>query len=256
MNKQFTSTLLQHSKHLSETLNALHINDYTDDFFLYNVFDYAWNAWETYISMYAKNTAHTLLLGINPGPHGMVQTGIPFGHIPTVEQWLHITPILKEHYPTHPKRPIRGIAYKREEPSGKLLWHTIKNIFPTPEHFFSQCFMLNYSPLAFFTNDDKASNITPDKLPIEYRKQMEQYCSLHLMRYIQAFGITHILGIGKYAYNTATKLLKAETSASKNKTIFEHIQVHYITHPSPLNPKHKTFPDEFSRCLKTIGIIP
>lgn len=250
MKKSFslTDTLLGFSKTLVQSLQKIDIGQFTNDIIMYNVLDYAWDAWEQYITQYAKGTAHTLVLGINPGPHGMVQTGIPFGNISTVQHYLNIQPnIQHDKISPHPRRPVLGLTYTREEPSGKLLWGTIQEMYPNPNDFFSDFFVLNYCPLAFFSNDEKASNLTPDKLPKIYQSHIEILCSKHLAQYLVGFQITRILAVGKYTQQIAGKVLEGgglDILMPKQK-----IEVQYLTHPSPLNPNHKKFPEEFRKAV-------
>ena len=45
---------------------------------IYNPLAYAWNAFEEYVTRYGGTTKRVLFLGMNPGPWGMAQTGVPF----------------------------------------------------------------------------------------------------------------------------------------------------------------------------------
>lgn len=246
----FTQKLLDYSQSLGSTCTHILSNSDITEYVIYNVFEYAWDGWSTYITNYANHLAKTLILGINPGPHGMVQTGVPFGNISTITHWLNINPKILQPAKLHPKRPVLGLKYHKEEASGYLLWNTIANLFPTPASFFKQCIVLNYCPLAFFTED--GGNVTPDKIPPKSRESIEEACSLHLASYLKAFGITRILGIGRYATKKASQLctrLHTLANRSGNDGDFQYysnIEIHYISHPSPLNPNHKQFPDMFS----------
>ena len=39
----------------------------------------------------------------NPGPYGMAQTGVPFGEIPAVRDWMGISGLVGKPDPEHPK---------------------------------------------------------------------------------------------------------------------------------------------------------
>ena len=58
---------------------------------VYNPLDYAWRAHERYLQRYGNRRKRVIFLGMNPGPFGMAQTGIPFGQIAAVRDWLGIT---------------------------------------------------------------------------------------------------------------------------------------------------------------------
>src|ERR1700719_5172168 len=58
---------------------------------VYNPLEYAWRAHELYLCRYGNTEKRVIFLGMNPGPFGMAQTGIPFGQISAVRDWLGIT---------------------------------------------------------------------------------------------------------------------------------------------------------------------
>ena len=99
---------------------------------------------------------------MNPGPFGMVQTGIPFGDVRTVTDWLGIADGVSPPPNQHPARPVLGFACTRIEVSGSRFWGLISDRFGTPDRFFAEHFVLNYCPLAFL--GDTGRNIPPDKL--------------------------------------------------------------------------------------------
>ncbi|MGZ5552956.1 MAG: single-stranded DNA-binding protein, partial [Chthoniobacterales bacterium] len=57
---------------------------------VYHPLEYAWAAHEMYLRRYAATRKRVVFLGMNPGPFGMAQTGIPFGEIVAVRDWLGI----------------------------------------------------------------------------------------------------------------------------------------------------------------------
>ena len=103
------------------------------------------------------------MLGMNPGPWGMAQTGVPFGEIPAVRDWMGISSVVDKPGNEHPKRPVEGFACERSEVSGRRLWGLFSEKFPNPEDFFRDHFVANYCPLVWMGETGK--NITPDKLP-------------------------------------------------------------------------------------------
>lgn len=251
----FSDTLLQYShilqnqlQNIVATYNRTLTRKNTDatSITIYNTFDYAWDGWKHYITKYSNPNIRVLLLGINPGPHGMVQTGVPFGAITPVTQWLNIHPCITPPKKTHPKRPVLGLAHKKEEKSGTLFWNTMKEYFTTPHAFSSQCMVLNYCPLAFFSED--GANLTPHILPKDLRDSLERVCNQHLLSYIQHFPISTIIAIGRYSEKCAQQLL-----ISQQDSLSSSISIHYLTHPSPLNPLHRTFPQEFERIMQSLS---
>ena len=60
---------------------------------VYNPLNYAWNVHEEFIRRTGGNGAKCILLGMNPGPHGMGQMGIPFAATSVVRDLIGITGI-------------------------------------------------------------------------------------------------------------------------------------------------------------------
>ena len=131
--------------------------------FVYNPLNYAWPAHEQYLRLAAANKKNVVFLGMNPGPFGMAQTGVPFGEVAAARDWLGINAPIGKPVREHPKRPIDGLACTRSEVSGRRLWGLFSKRFATPKKFFSNHFIINHCPLAFM--EDTGRNRTPDKLP-------------------------------------------------------------------------------------------
>ena len=90
---------------------------------VYNPLDYAWNAHEIYLRKYGDSKKRVVFLGMNPGPFGMTQTGVPFGEIAAVRDWLKITAKIGKPAHENPKRPVEGFDCPRSEcVSGRRLW--------------------------------------------------------------------------------------------------------------------------------------
>ncbi len=230
------AALLKESDNFRKKLDTL---SFPAHIFVYNVFDYAWEGWKNYISTYAdahKEKNKYLLLGMNPGPHGMVQTGVPFGNIGAVTKYLRLQHSIGRPAAPHPQRKVVGLEYHREEKSGERVWSCIASLFPNPHDFFRTAFILNFCPLAFF--DEAGKNLTPDVIlrGTETIQRMQEYCIEHLQHYCRLLHIDQIVGIGRYA----------ERMGRENTAI----PVHYVSHPSPLNPKHRLFQAELEAVLE------
>ena len=129
---------------------------------VYNPLDYAWAPHEAYLRRYGKGRKRVVFIGMNPGPFGMVQCGVPFGEIAAVRGWMGIAGEVAVPAIMNPKRPVEGYACTRSEVSGRRLWTLFAERFGSAEVFFAEHFVANYCPLAFF---DQGRNLTPDKLP-------------------------------------------------------------------------------------------
>jgi len=191
---------------------------------VYNPLEYARAPYEQYVSRYASRPKEVVLLGMNPGPWGMAQTGVPFGEVHAVKEWLHIEAPVSEPPEMHPKRPVEGFACSRSEVSGKRLWGWARNTFGTPERFFFQFFVANYCPLLFI--EASGRNRTPDNLLLADRRPLLAACDRALRRTIQWIQPGFVVGIGQFAAERAHRALSGLD-----------VTVGTITHPSPANPK-------------------
>src|SRR5436309_13088312 len=88
----------------------------------YNPLTYAWAAHEEYLRRYGNNRKRVVFVGMNPGPFGMAQTGVPFGEINAVRDWLGIQAAIDRPPNEHPKRPVMGSNCQRAELSGQRWW--------------------------------------------------------------------------------------------------------------------------------------
>ncbi len=195
---------------------------------VYNPLKYAWAAHQQYVQHYARSSARVLLLGMNPGPWGMAQTGVPFGEVNTVVDWLKIDATIGKPPVEHPKRPITGLSCQRSEVSGKRLWGLCRERFITPEAFFEGHYVANYCPLVFM--EESARNVTPDKLPANLREPLETICDEHLFELIEALRPDWVIGVGGFAEDCVKRVLIARPTTEYS------VQTGRILHPSPASP--------------------
>jgi len=189
---------------------------------VYNPLEYAWAAHEAYLRTYGHCRKRAVFLGMNPGPFGMVQTGVPFGEIAAVRDWLKIQANIGQPKLQHPKRPIQGFACTKSEVSGRRLWGLFARRYPDAADFFAAHFVANYCPLAFV--EESGRNLTPDKLPRGELAPLEAACACHLAEVVRVLEPEWVIGIGQFAAERARRL---ELSGPK---------ILCITHPSPANP--------------------
>ena len=192
---------------------------------VYNPLAYAWKAHEEYLCRFGGSRKRVVFLGMNPGPFGMVQTGIPFGEIAAVRDWLGIAAKIEKPATEHPRRPIQGYDCPRSEVSGRRLWKLFSERFGSPEKFFAEHFVANYCPLAFLS--ESGSNVTPDKLAKAERARLGLICDAHLRRVLEILQPEWLVGIGAFARKQAEVVVAAE----------QELRVGQILHPSPASPK-------------------
>jgi single-strand selective monofunctional uracil DNA glycosylase len=209
---------------------------------VYNPLQYAWRAHEMYLRTYADRRKRVLFLGMNPGPFGMVQTGIPFGEVHAVRHWMKIeAPIERPSYEI-PKRPVQGFLCRRSEVSGQRLWGLFAERFGPAERFFAEHGVINYCPLAFFDNNSR--NLTPDKLPAAQAAPLFNACDEHLRRVIRILEPDWLIGIGDFA---AKRALQISGGAS--------LKVGRILHPSPASPAaNRDWARQATEQLEALGV--
>lgn len=191
---------------------------------VYNPLEYARKAFDLYIERYGTGSKEILLLGMNPGPWGMAQTGIPFGEIDIVKNWLKINAPVGRPKDIHPQKPVDGFDCTRSEVSGRRLWGWARKRFKSPEHFFERFFVINYCPLLFIETGGR--NRTPNTIRIAERKPLLDICDRALQQAVAAMSPRFVVGIGEFA--------AARARAALGKT---DIVAGRINHPSPANPR-------------------
>jgi single-strand selective monofunctional uracil DNA glycosylase len=190
---------------------------------VYNPLDYAWRSHKQYLEMMNPDGAEVLFLGMNPGPWGMAQTGVPFGHVPTVRDWLGIDARIDQPANMHPKRLIEGLNCLRAEVSGERLWGLFRERFTTSNEFFKRHFVTNYCPLVFM--EESSRNRTPDKLLKSERETLQAICDVHLLKLLDAVSPQVVVGVGAYAEQSVQRVIGERP-----------IKVIRILHPSPASP--------------------
>jgi len=191
---------------------------------VYNPLAYAWEAHAEYLRRFGAGRKRVVFLGMNPGPFGMVQTGVPFGEIAAVRDWLRISAPIGRPSAAHPKRPVQGYDCPRSEVSGRRLWKLFADRFGAPERFFADHFVANYCPLAFLSAS--GSNLTPDKLARAERASLTEICDQHLGRVLEILEPEWLVGVGAFAR------ARGELVAAKCP-----VRVGQILHPSPASPE-------------------
>ncbi|KAF0093748.1 MAG: single-strand selective monofunctional uracil DNA glycosylase [Puniceicoccaceae bacterium 5H] len=221
-----TADLLDAAQELRTTVDSLKFAEPVA--WVYNPLDYAWAGYEAYVRRFATGPRRTVFLGMNPGPFGMTQTGVPFGEIAAVRDWMGIEVPIAQPERTHPKRPIQGFDCHRSEVSGRRLWRELfAERYPQADAFFAEHFVLNYCPLVFMT--ETGANYTPDKLKAAERAELEIACQHHLIRTLTTLKPQFIVGIGAYARKQIDKvagLLPLDQTPTLGQ----------IIHPAPASP--------------------
>ena len=191
---------------------------------VYNPLEYARAPHERYLERYGAAPKEVVLIGMNPGPFGMAQTGVPFGDVRMVRDWMGISAFVARPKGQHPKRSVLGFECSRSEVSGTRLWSWAKERFGTPEAFFARFFVLNYCPLCFM--EASGSNFTPDALPRAEREPLFEACDEVLRESVSILKPRFVVGVGAFAAKRAQIALTGL-----------QLTIGCILHPSPANPQ-------------------
>lgn len=207
---------------------------------------YARASWALYLERHGgrflAGSREAVFLGMNPGPFGMTQTGVPFGEVASVKGWLGIEAPVGKPRREHPKRPVEGFSCIRSEVSGARLWGWAAARFGTPERFFSRFLILNYCPLVFL--EASGRNFTPDKLPARERAAVEAACDRALAQTIAVLAPQRVIGIGKFAEARARAALAGSD-----------LPIGQILHPSPASPAaNRGWAEQVEKQLRAMGI--
>jgi single-strand selective monofunctional uracil DNA glycosylase len=191
---------------------------------VYDPLGYAWAPFADYLQRYGAGHPEVVFLGMNPGPFGMAQTGIPFGEVGIVKNWLRVRGLIERPPVEHPKRPVQGFDCTRAEVSGSRLWGWARDRFGTPEQFFERFLVLNYCPLVFL--EESGRNRTPDHLPRREQVPLLEACDEALRGAVDALDPAIVVGVGGWAAKQAQRALEGSA-----------VRIGTMLHPSPASPR-------------------
>ncbi|MGI6439934.1 MAG: uracil-DNA glycosylase family protein [Sphaerochaetaceae bacterium] len=221
----FTSTLLERTKQFASEVDSL---EFQFTGVIYNPLSYAWEMHKAYLTQYVHEQPEIYFMGMNPGPFGMTQSGVPFGEVNLVKTWMGLSYPIGKPPKEHPKRPILGLETTRSEVSGYRLWSLMKERYTSAHSFFKTHAVMNYCPLVFVDEGPTGKNIIPEKLVKEDRLILDQVCDAYADDMISLIKPKALVGIGRYAerkLEEVTQRLNIDTPVCS------------ILHPSPSNPQ-------------------
>jgi len=208
----------------------------------YNPLDYAWACHEQYLRRFGEGNKRIVFLGMNPGPFGMTQIGVPFGEIAAARDWMKLDSPIQKPVHENPARLIEGWACARSEVSGRRLWGLFAERFTTAEAFFAEHFVANDCPLAFFAS---GRNVTPDKLPAAEVAPLFAACDAHLVEVVAATRAEWVIGIGGFA----------EAQAQRALARLPKIKIGRVLHPSPASPAaNRGWAEQATKQMQALGL--
>jgi single-strand selective monofunctional uracil DNA glycosylase len=211
--------------------------------FVYNPLEYAWVPHRAYLERFGNGHKEVVLVGMNPGPWGMAQTGVPFGEISMVRDWMGISGAVAAPSVQHPRVPVTGFDCRRSEVSGRRLWGWARDRFGTADRFFSHFFVVNYCPLMFL--DEQGRNTTPDKLPAANRALLLAICDEALAATVRRLVPRFVIGVGAFAEARVRSIVPACGTS-----------VGGILHPSPASPAaNRGWAQQAESQLRSLGFV-
>jgi single-strand selective monofunctional uracil DNA glycosylase len=215
---------------------------------VYNPLLYAQAPAESYLVRYGRGRKRVLFVGMNPGPWGMAQTGVPFGEIAAVRDWMGIAGRVDSPAKVCPAKPVSGFACPRSEVSGRRLWGLMQERFGEAPAFFAEHFVTNYCPLMFL--EERGANRTPDKLPEREREPLFALCDAHLQAVISCLEPEYVIGVGKF---TEGRIRALAADASRTPAF----KPAGILHPSPASPRaNRGWAEAAAARLASLGVWP
>jgi single-strand selective monofunctional uracil DNA glycosylase len=231
---------IEAAEQLSRAVDALSFAEPTTH--VYNPLNYAWPGHRSYLEKHADSKKKVIFMGMNPGPFGMAQTGVPFGEISFVRDWIGVQETILKPEHENPKRPIEGFACERSEVSGRRLWGLFSERFESAEAFFKDHYVANYCPLVFM--EASGRNRTPDKLPAAEIDALYLLCDAHLRALVDAMEPEWVIGVGAFAEGSAKYALNGSA-----------VKIGRVLHPSPASPAaNRGWAEQATRQLMNLGI--
>lgn len=240
MSSSISDQLLAAAQRLADAADQLSFAEPTTH--VYNPLRYAWAPHEQYLRLHGNSRKKVVFMGMNPGPFGMAQTGVPFGEIDHVRDWVGVEAEVEKPANEHPKRPIDGFACTRSEVSGRRLWGAFKERFGPADAFFADHFIVNYCPLVFMEASGK--NRTPDKMPAAETEPLYAACDQHLRELVEVLEPEWLIGVGAFAEGRAKQALAGVD-----------VKFGRILHPSPASPAaNRGWVEQATKQLVELGI--
>jgi single-strand selective monofunctional uracil DNA glycosylase len=207
----------------------------------YRPLEYAWPVWSAYVERYVREAPEVLFLGMNPGPHGMTQTGVPFGDPGMVRDFLGLSGAVGDATDPCPSLPVRGLASTRREGSGARVWGWVRDRFGSADAFAERFAILSWCPLCFL--DEGGRNLVPERLVVSDRRALYPICDAALVETVRVLRPKRVVAFGGFAEARALAC-GLEPPVSK------------VLHPSPASPAaNRGWAAQVDAALAALGVV-
>lgn len=241
MSSTSVAELIAVGRELSQRLSGLSFS--APVAMVYNPLEYAARSHEKYLELAGEAPKKVMFLGMNPGPYGMTQTGVPFGEIPAVRDWMKISEPVGKPPQEHRKRPVLGFDCPQSEVSGRRLWGLFAARFGEAPRFFKEHFVANYCPLVFMS--ETGANLTPDKVSAQEMQPVLAACDEHLHRTVEILKPEWAIGVGGFAEACLLRVCADR----------QDLKIGRILHPSPASPAaNRDWAGNVTKTLETLGV--
>ncbi|XP_047511589.1 single-strand selective monofunctional uracil DNA glycosylase [Pieris napi] len=213
---------------------------------VYNPTIYARDTFEMYIRKYCNTKKKIMFFGMNPGPWGMSQTGVPFGEISSVRDWLGIEGCVGKPLEENAARPVRGFDCTRTEVSGKRFWGLFKKLCGFPEVFFETSLVYNYINQQWMNS--KGCNITPADFKMSQMESLYNIGDLVFANVLRLYGVETVVAIGRFC------LVRAQKAISQY-ILLKNVKVIYLPHPSPRVVNNNDWEERAISCLRNNNLL-
>lgn len=193
--------------------------------YAYHPLRYAWDAHAAFLSRYGEGAGRAVFVGMNPGPWGMTQSGVPLADPALAREWMGVQGRVESPPHAHPKVPVLGYASTRRDPTGAKFYGWARRRYGTAAAFFAEAFVLNYCPLLFL--DEAGRNVTLPQVPKAAAAPLFAACDAHLAAMLRALRPRRVLPMGAFAAARVRGVLEAEKL---------DVPLRQVRHPSPANP--------------------
>jgi len=193
--------------------------------YAYDPLAYAWEPHERYLRKYGAKMGRAVFIGMNPGPWGMAQTGVPFADVAWAHGWMGITGRVNAPPHVHPKRPVLGFDSTRSDPSGSKFYGWAKRRFGTADKFFERSFVTNYCPIMFL--DEAGRNVPLPALRKAETPALFAACDAHIAAALDTLAPRVVLPMGAFV-EAQVRRIAAERGL--------RFSIRGVRHPSPVNP--------------------